>query len=230
MIVAIHQPNYIPWLGYFAKIFDSDVFVLLDDVQYSKKSVGAKNYILSKDEKKIPLSVSVKMSNGAFQNYNQLQIDYSTNWHIKHINKIKDAYCKAKFFNQYFEQFNNILKKKHQHLSELNIELILWLLTLLECETQIEISSKLHLPSIEDKNQRNIQICKHFGANTYLSGQGAKKYNVEQDFIEANIKLKYQQFTHPSYSQKSKVFVENLSAIDALFNVGADELNSLLKG
>ena len=181
MTVSIHQPNYLPWLGYFAKIFASDVFVLLNDVQYSKKSVGAKNYILSKNEKKVPLSVSVKMSNGAFQNYNQLQIDYSTNWHIKHINKINDAYSKTKFYNHYFEQLNNILKKKHEHLSELNIEIILWALTLLECNTQIEISSTLNLAAINEKNKRNIQICKHFGADKYLSGDYRKEFkNIDR--------------------------------------------------
>jgi hypothetical protein len=229
MTIAIHQPNYLPWLGYFAKIFAADVFVLLDDVQYSKKSVGAKNYILSKDEKKTPLSVSVKMSNGAFQNYNQLQIEYNTNWHIKHINKIKDAYCKTNFYKEYFEQLDNILRKKHQYLSELNIEIILWLLTLLQNKTEIEISSKLQLPSLDDKNKRNIQICKHFNADVYLSGQGAKKYNVENEFIYAGIKLNYQQFNHPIYKQSSKVFNENLSILDALFNIGAEELKKILQ-
>jgi len=229
MTIAIHQPNYLPWLGYFAKIFAADVFVLLDDVQYSKKSVGAKNYILSKDEKKTPLSVSVKMSNGAFQNYNKLQIEYNTNWHMKHINKIKDAYCKTNFYKEYFEQLDNILRKKHQYLSELNIEIILWLLTLLENKTEIEISSKLQLPNQDDKNKRNIQICKHFNADVYLSGQGAIKYNVEKEFIYAGIKLNYQQFNHPIYKQNSKVFNENLSILDALFNIGAEELKKLLQ-
>jgi len=229
MTIAIHQPNYLPWLGYFAKIFAADVFVLLDDVQYSKKSVGAKNYILSKDEKKTPLSVSVKMSNGAFQNYNKLQIEYNTNWHIKHINKIKDAYCKTNFYKEYFEQLDNILRKKHQYLSELNIEIILWLLTLLENKTEIEISSKLQLPNLDDKNKRNIQLCKLFNADVYLSGQGAKKYNVENEFIYAGIKLNYQQFNHPIYKQNSKVFNENLSILDALFNIGAEELKKILQ-
>jgi len=229
MTIAIHQPNYLPWLGYFAKIFAADVFVLLDDVQYSKKSVGAKNYILSKDEKKTPLSVSVKMSNGAFQNYNKLQIEYNTNWHIKHINKIKDAYCKTNFYKEYFEQLDNILRKKHQYLSELNIEIILWLLTLLENKTEIEISSKLQLPNLDDKNKRNIQLCKLFNADVYLSGQGAKKYNVENEFIYAGIKLNYQKFNHPIYKQNSKVFNENLSILDALFNIGAEELKKILQ-
>jgi len=229
MTIAIHQPNYLPWLGYFAKIFAADVFVLLDDVQYSKKSVGAKNYILSKDEKKTPLSVSVKMSNGAFQNYNKLQIEYNTNWHIKHINKIKDAYCKTNFYKEYFEQLDNILRKKHQYLSELNIEIILWLLTLLKNKTEIEISSKLQLPNLDDKNKRNIQLCKLFNADVYLSGQGAKKYNVENEFIYAGIKLNYQQFNHPIYKQNSKVFNENLSILDALFNIGAEELKKILQ-
>lgn len=229
MTIAIHQPNYLPWLGYFAKIFAADVFVLLDDVQYSKKSVGAKNYILSKDEKKTPLSVSVKMSNGAFQNYNKLQIEYNTNWHIKHINKIKDAYCKTNFYKEYFEQLDNILRKKHQYLSELNIEIILWLLTLLKNKTEIEISSKLQLPNLDDKNKRNIQLCKLFNADVYLSGQGAKKYNVENEFIYAGIKLNYQKFNHPIYKQNSKVFNENLSILDALFNIGAEELKKILQ-
>src|SRR3982750_3176011 len=94
-VVSIHQPNYIPWLGYFHKMIKSDFFVLLDNVQYVKGTVANRNYIKDKKGEACLLSVSVKLSEGAYQKYNQIGIDYSNKWNKKHINSIKDAYLKA---------------------------------------------------------------------------------------------------------------------------------------
>ena len=83
MTISIHQPNYIPWLGYFHKIQHADIFVFLDDVQYVKGTVANRNYIKGQNGEKVLLSVPVKLSKGAFQKYNEIEIDYSQNWQQK---------------------------------------------------------------------------------------------------------------------------------------------------
>lgn len=227
MKVAIHQPNYLPWLGYFSKIVNSDTFVLLDDVQYSKNSPAARNFIIGINTPKVLLSVSVKKSNGAFQNYNQLEIDYSSKWNIKHLNKIKNSYCQTLYFDVYYSQISSILHTRFENLAQLNIALISWMLALINCKTRILISSNLGLKVENGKNDRNLAICKLLDANEYLSGKGAMKYNDESAYIKENIKLTYHQFSHPIYKQNQTEFQENLCFLDALFFLGEQELSNL---
>lgn len=227
MKVAIHQPNYLPWLGYFSKIVNSDTFVLLDDVQYSKNSPAARNYIIGIDASKILLSVSVKKSKGAFQKYNELEIDYSIKWNIKHLNKINNSYSKTLYFDIYYSQLSSILNTQFENLAQLNIALISWMLKLIKCSTNILISSHLDLKVENGKNDRNLAICKLLGATEYLSGKGAMKYNDEAAFLRENIKLTYHHFSHPIYKQNQHEFQENLCFLDALFFLGEQELSNL---
>jgi hypothetical protein len=229
MIVAIHQPNYIPWLGYFYKIYKSDLFVLLDNVQFPKESPAARNYIKAKDSTKFLLTVSVKKSKGAYQNYNELEIDYSSKWNTKHINQLKDSYIKAPFFNDYFPIFENILKLQFTNLAELNIKIILMALELLKIETRIEIASKIDNEKLGTKNDRNLNICLHYNASKYLSGIGAQTYNDAKLFDSNGIELIYSDFKSIQYPQINGEFLPNLSFLDALFNVGAEGVSKLIK-
>ncbi len=229
MIVAIHQPNYLPWLGYIAKILDSDIFVFLDNVQFSKKSLGARNYIIDRDEGKALLSVSVKKSFGAFQNYNELEIDYSSNWNTKHLNKIKNSYVNTLFFHEYYPKVESLLKKKYNNLADLNIEILTWIISLLDCTTKLVRSSELILGEDLSKNDNNILICEKLKASIYLSGRGAIKYNNQELYSNKGIVLKYQEFHHPIYHQNNKQFIENLCFLDALFFIGIDNLKRQLK-
>ena len=228
MIIAIHQPNYIPWMRYFYKISKSDVFVLLDNVQFPKESPAARNLIKGKDGSKVLLTVSVKKSKGAFQNYNELELDYSSKWNIKHLNQIKDAYIKAPFFKPYFPELESILKTPSSNLAELNIKIIKWVINLLEIKTRIEIASEFDTGSLGIRNDRNLNICLHFGATSYLSGHGAKKYNDETIYKAEHVELLYSDFVSQPYEQINGEFVDNLSIIDALFNIGAEETKKLL--
>jgi hypothetical protein len=228
VIVAIHQPNYIPWLGYFYKISRADVFVLLDNVQFPKESPAARNFIKGKDGHKVLLSASVKKSKGTFQNYNELELDYTNKWHIKHLNHIKDAYIKASFFKTYFPEFEAILKEPSANLAELNIKIIKWITNHLELKTRIEISSQFDDGSLGTKNDRNLNICMYFGAKGYLSGNGAKKYNDELIYKEKQIELIYSDYISKEYKQINGEFAPNLSILDVLFNIGAEETKKLI--
>jgi hypothetical protein len=230
MIISIHQPNYIPWLGYFYKIYKSDIFVLLDNVQFPKESPAARNFIKGKDGSKVLLTVSVKKSKGAFQNYNELELDYSTKWNIKHLNQLKDAYIKAPFFKDIFPEFEMILKQPYTNLAELNIKIIKWVIEKLNIKTRLETASEFDDGSLGTKNDRNLNICLHFGAASYLSGAGAKKYNDESLYKENNVELIYSDYSGRAYPQINGDFVPNLSVLDALFNIGPKESELLIKG
>jgi hypothetical protein len=222
-VVAIHQPNFIPWLGFFYKIYKSDIFVLLDNVQFPKESAAARNYIKGKNGSKVLLSVSVKKSEGSFQNYNEIELDYSSKWNIKHLNQIKDAYIKSSYFNLYFPEFESILKTKFYTLAELNIAIIKWVLKHLEITTQVEIASQFDGGGFGRKNNRNLNICLHFGANSYLSGIGAKQYNDESLYEENKVELLYSDYKPATYPQiNGNEFLPNLSVLDALFNCGSE--------
>lgn len=227
--ISIHQPNYIPWLGYFYKIAHCDLFVLLDNVQFPKESPAARNFIKSKNGEKVLLSVSVKKSNGAFQNYNELALDYSSKWHIKHLNQIKDAYLKAPYFKEFYPALEEIYKTPSANLAEFNIRIINWIIKQLGISTEIRIASQFDNGTWGTQNERNLNICLHVGGNKYLSGTGAKKYNQEEPFKDKGIELLYSDYSPKEYEQINGPFIPNLSIIDALFNIGAVNTSNLLK-
>ncbi|MCX8478627.1 MAG: WbqC family protein [Chitinophagales bacterium] len=229
-IIAIHQPNYIPWLGYFYKIAHSDTFVFLDNVQFPKESPAARNYIKGKTGEKVLLSVSVKKSKGAFQNYNELELDYSTKWHLKHLNQIKDAYFKAPYFKEFYPELEKLYLEPASNLAAFNTKIILWILNQLNIHTTIKIASHFDDGSLGTQNERNLNICLHFKANKYLSGTGARKYNQEDVFIKKNIELIYSDYTPQEYTQINGPFVANLSIIDTLFNVGKEGTRKMILG
>jgi hypothetical protein len=217
MIIAIHQPNYIPWLGYFDKMQKADIFVYLDDVQYVKGTVANRNYVKGQQGKTVLLSVPVKLSDGAFQHYNQIGIDYSQNWMQKHLNQIKNAYYHSPRFHEIYPEFEQLIKIRYPNLAELNITLIDWMKKKLEIQTKTVRSSELAI-IVEEKNERNLAICKKFDATLYLSGKGAESYNDPILFERNGIHLKVNHFKLTEYSQLHGDFLENLSGLDYLFN------------
>ncbi|MGZ4038394.1 MAG: WbqC family protein, partial [Bacteroidia bacterium] len=183
---------------------------------------AARNFIKGKTGEKVLLTVSVKKSKGAFQNYNELELDYSSKWNIKHLNQIKDAYIKAPHFKSIYPEVEAILKQQFPNLAALNIAVIKWALGHLDIKTRIETASEFDDGLLGTKNDRNLNICLHFKASAYLSGHGAKKYNDEQIYREQNVELLYSDYSATEYPQINGDFVPNLSVLDVLFNCGAD--------
>ena len=227
-VIAIHQPNYIPWLGYFHKMAHADIFVLLDNVQFPKGGYGNRVKIKGRVNSDFWLTVPVRLSKSSTQMYNEIEIAYDQKWQARHVNLIRDAYQKTPFFSDYFNDFKNIIRESYTDLADLNITFIEHLKHLLGIETRLEVASKLDItPS--NKNERNLEICKRLNADIYLSGQGARKYNDHALFARNNIQIEYNKFRCPRYAQMHGDFIPNLSVIDLIFNCGPESKNILLR-
>jgi hypothetical protein len=226
-LVAIHQPNYLPWLGYWFKIYVSDVFVFLDSVQFSKHSFTKRTKIIlpGESDKSTYLSLPIKKSNLA-TNINEIEIK-KEQWVNQHLNKIKNNYQKSPFFDHNYQILEHILNqvKFDNNLSTLNESIIkLFLESFSFPKTTIVNSSKM-----KANGKQEALLCEiilELNGNTYLSGVGAKKYQEATYFKEKNIKLIYSDFyqfmNENPYQQGNNSFVNGLSIIDALFYLGID--------
>ncbi|MFN3550196.1 MAG: WbqC family protein [Endomicrobiia bacterium] len=223
MKIAIHQPQYLPWSGYFNKLLKSDIFVFLDDVQYKKNEWQNRNRIKS-SKGEIYLTVPVHYRFG--QKINEIKIDNKILWNKDHLKTIKYNYQKSKYFNEFFPHIENLLTKKYEMLIDLNISSIKTILSYLGIEKKIINSSDLKVEG--EKTKRLINICRKLNAEIYISGIGAKNYLVVEEFEENNIKVIFQEYTTPNYPQLYGEFIANLSIIDMIFNIGKDETLKLI--
>jgi hypothetical protein len=214
MVLAAHQPQYMPYLGYLHKMKKADVFVILDDVQFKRNEWQNRNRIKGKDGF-IWITVPV------FHNFGQLIIDVKIRndipWQRKQKNTIITYYSKAPNFHM-FEKFSPLWEEKFEKLIDANMKSVEILREIFEIRTLIYFSSELKIK--ETKTDRLVALCKEFGAKYYLSGQGAKDYLEVEKFKRENIEVIWQEFIHPVYPQLWGEFIPNLSAIDAVLNLG----------
>lgn len=229
MILSIHQPNYIPWIGYFQKIARSDKFIFLNNVEFSKGSFTNRNKIKLADGKSHWLTVPILSRDKGAQNISEVIIDNSNNWKKKHIETIKQSYGKAQFFKDIFQMYSEILCRDYHLLQDLNIALIKFLLTQADIKIDIHLASELSIDYENiQKNSLLIAICKHFNTDVYLSGKGARKYNDKSLFNKNGIEIIYQDFTCPVYDQLHDNYLENLSVMDYVFNCGFDRFRRII--
>jgi hypothetical protein len=225
MVISVHQPQYIPWLGYFEKIARSDMFVFLDNVQYKEREFQNRNRIRT-DKGWMWLTVPVITSEGGRIRMSDVQIDNTMPWQRKHLGSIKTSYASAPYFNEYYPFFEETLKKQWLKLSDLNVHIVRFIMEKLAITTPTVFESELDV--LTAKTERIIDICKKSNADTYLSGVGAKDYLDESLFPANKITLYYQHFDHPEYKQCFEPFMPYMSAIDLLFNHGKNSRQILL--
>lgn len=224
MIVAIHQPNYIPGLGFFHKMASADVFVLLDNVQYSKNNYTNRNRIRSRDGWSW-LTVPVRLSG----HFGQLISEVETaqdDWETKHWKRLLQEYGHAPHFRQYQERLQPVYARRRVNLAEINSELIEFVRVSMGIGARMIKASELAVSG--QSSDLLLAICKELGATTYLSGQGGKKYLETAKFVAAGIAVEYQEFLHPHYQQGRAEFVPNLSILDLLFHAGVESSAILL--
>jgi len=218
-VLAMHQPNYLPWLGYFDKLRRSDVFVLLDSVQYPRgASVANRNRIRS-GAGELLLTVPVRVPKGREGKAPYTEVELADErWRAKHLRSIEQAYRRAPCFEAFFPEFAAIVEGA-QTFCGLTVALVRWLARSLGIETETPLLSELGLPEAQ-KNDLIVALCRRFGADVYLSGRGAASYNDPADLAAAGVELRYQEFEHPVYPQQGEGFVSHLSALDYLLNCG----------
>lgn len=227
MIVSIHQPNFLPWLGFFYKIYRCDIFVFLDNVQFTKNSFQNRCKI------KTPQGVAwltepvlIKKKFGQFTD--EVEFNNRLPWRKSHLKTLEMNYKRAPYFERYFPKLEEIyLVKDWKYLSEFNIELIKLICKELSINKRFESASQI---GVEGKSTSLlIDICRKLNTTSYLSGEGGAKYQEEEEFKKANIKLIYSDFKHSVYPQLWGEFVEGLSILDLLFNCGDKSVDILTK-
>tara|TARA_B100001063_G_C16740796_1_gene544683 strand:+ start:1001 stop:1675 length:675 start_codon:yes stop_codon:yes gene_type:complete len=219
MKVSIMQPIFLPWVGYFKMIKESDLFIFLDDVQFEKKSYQKRNKILlNRNEKMITVPVLTK--NKFTQNINEVFIDNKRDWKIEQIETLRHNYSKHQYYEENISYIKKTFNKDFEKLADLDIELIKSITKYLSIDTKFELSSNFKIN--ERKEKKLIKILKTVGATEYLTPMRSKDYLGEgKIFRENNIKLNYFNYTCKKYEQKnSDKFVSHLSIIDLLFNKG----------
>ncbi|MDQ6990093.1 MAG: WbqC family protein [Mariprofundaceae bacterium] len=215
--VSIHQPNYMPWSGFFHKWLSSDHFVLLDNVQYHKNEWQNRNQIKTSQGKQwITVPVTYRFP----QRIEEVNIVANT-WAKKQIASIEQAYSKAPFFHDYWLPIHVILSEPHDKLSDLNISLIRCLGQLLGCTAPLHVASDLPMFSTE-ATPRLMDICQHLQADVYHSGAEGRSYLQQDVFVNAGLGLRFQDISPVSYPQLHGEFVPYLSVLDVLFNLGED--------
>lgn len=220
MIISVHQPHFLPWIGYVNKIINSDVFVILDTVQFRKNYF--QNRVLIKNQDGTPLWLSVPVKKAKLETYiSEIEIS-DKNWKNKATKTLESLYSQTPYFSELYPSLFEILSSGFDRLSPLNIALLRWLLEKLGIKTEIFIAGNLNITSA-DPNDRLIKICKYFSATDYIAGKGGHNYMDEELYKANGINIIYQVY-NPSetiYKQINGDFLPGLSVIDLLFNEGS---------
>lgn len=211
------QSNYLPWRGYFDFIDDVDIFVIYDDVQYTRKDWRNRNRIKSGvDIQWITVPVSFSQSEPTL--IKDAVIEHSQPWQRKHIGRITQAYGKTPYFGLYSDELFQLLLRDHRTISDLNIALIKWCMEKLEIAVPLKLS--WNIDTAGGRNERIINILQKLGATEYLLGPAARAYIDETLYSKAGIRLTYKSYEYKPYPQPVGRFDGSLSIIDLLFNCG----------
>jgi len=229
---VILQSGYIPWLGYFDLIEKADVFVFLDDVQWTTRDWRNRNRVRT-PEGWSWLTVPVQLRKPHYEYIvKDVEIDNSRNWQEKHLRTLKSCYKKAPYFDEAYPLFDSILSKKQKFVVDLNYELLFGICNYIGLKgTRFLFSQEMSISREIKKTGKLISILEEIrGVTTYISGPSAKSYIEESKFEGKGIKVEWHNYQHPYYRQNtwgSNIFIPYLSIIDLLFNHGTESLNIL---
>jgi hypothetical protein len=215
--ISTHQPNYIPWLGYFYKIAKSDIFVFLDDAQYSNHGMHNYHYIKT-PQGLFRLKIPVKGSQGDL--INTICSKDELGWKEKHLKTLAANYKRAKFFDEIYSDFASLLNINYTNIAIQNETIIKFYCEKLGFNTRFIESSSLNIITIRE--EKIIDLCCALKGDIYYSGTGAKAYQKEENFAERNIQLRYSEYKPIKYHQLWDGFQQNVSIIDYLMNCGYD--------
>jgi hypothetical protein len=216
-VAAIHQPQYLPYLGYFHKLARADVFIELDTVQFQKNGLQNRNKIKGA---KGWQWLTVPVSHGHDSKILDVQIGDPGKWARKHWSTLQSNYGRAPRFAWAAELLRPVFETPWTHLSPLNIQLGKVACELLAIKAPHILASEL--ASEGESSTLLISLCKAVGADAYLSGPGGRGYMDLELFERAGIQVLWQSFEHPTYPQlfPEAGFVPNLSIVDVLFQCG----------
>jgi hypothetical protein len=220
--VAIHQPQYLPWLGYLDKLARADVFVLLDTVQFKKSEWQNRNRIRTAQGWQY---LTVPVLHEFPQRLDRVRINNQTDWRRKHLQALETHYRKAPHYDHYVPQFRELYAVDWDLLAPLNGAILGLLAGAWGITTKVLSAGQF--AAREEQTGRLVDLCKAVGADCYLAGAGGRDYMNLQEFNTAGITVEFQDFTHPEYAQVYSPFIPGMSAVDLLFNCGPEGIDLL---
>ena len=227
--VVIHQPDFIPYLGFFHRFLYADLYIALDHVQFVNGSSKAWTH---RDKIKTPqgekwLTISTKKS-PRNTSINKIELSTETSWREENLHALDVNYRDAPFYKEILPEIESLYSESCDHLSEFNLKSIELLMYLLDVRVPWVLSSSMQPEG--KKNELLVNLLKKIGATHYLSSIGSKAYLDEELLNDVGIEVIWQNFIHPVYPQLFGNFIPNLSSLDMLFNCGIKQSRLLLKG
>ena len=222
MNIVIQQPEHIPWIGFFNKMAQCDLFVYLDNVQFKKRYFENRNKIKDK-EKTLWLTVPVASKGLYTQKICDVELDNSQAWTRKYKGRLEHVYGKHPFWQDLKAIIYPTLDKSLNKLVDLNLFLINNICAYLEINTTTTLASKLSCENLKGSDLI-LEICNKSNAEVYTSGPDGKNYLELEKFIKNGIEIIYHDFDHPEYPQIGETFTPYLSVLDLIANCGEKSL------
>jgi hypothetical protein len=229
LIVAIHQPNFFPWLGFFDKIAKADSFILLDNVQSPKNAGTWQNRVklLISDEERW-VTAPINRSYSGTREIREMHFRSESPWRKKIVKSLEASYKRNPYYDESMQLIEPLLINEEPNIAKYNIHLVMGIAKWLGLDTEkISLSSKYKTHSTS--NELLCELTRHVGGQVYMYGGGAEGYQDQTVFEQHGIKLQGQNFVHPTYPQLGQDgFVAGLSVIDAAMNLGREGVQKLL--
>ena len=218
MILSASQPYFAPFPGFFYKAHRSDIFVILDEVQFPRGTTWISRNRFKGDQGTLWVTVPIWKKGLGLQVIEKVRICDEGRWRKKHLLTLKNAYGKAPYFRDHYDFLERVFTKKFDKIIDLNMEIIRYLMDSLQINTKVQLISELDIEGKGD--QRLIEVCKKMKAACFLAQVPARKYLNHDLFSQAEIALEFFRYPSPVYPQLWGDFIPNLSAFDLLFNCG----------
>lgn len=217
MNVGIHQPDYIPWLGLFYKMYLSDVFIHLDDVQFSNEAAHNFN-VIKTPQGELRLKFPVEYHMGDL--INTVRPKYELKWREKHLKTMEMNYTKAPFFKTVFPELKDVFMADYPNVAALNIAINEYIAGKFGIKPKFVIASKLGFET--KREEKVVDLTLAVGGTKYISGNGARAYQTESYFADRGVELWYLDYKPIEYPQIRGEFLPCMSVLDYIFNCGYD--------
>ena len=218
MIVSTNQPYFVPFPGFFYKAHLSDIFVVLDTVQFPRGSSWVSRNRFKNDQGALWLSVPVWKKGLGLQRIHEVRICHEFRWSAKHLASLKTAYAKAPYFVDHLPFIETTYRTRFEKLFEFNLAFIRYLFRQLKIEIEIKLLSELGIQAAG--SQMLVEICQRLGASVYLAQRAAAKYLDRGLFQQEGLEVQLIKPPACVYPQLWGPFISNLSTLDLLFNCG----------
>ena len=226
MILSAHQPAYIPWAGYIHKIISSDLFIILDNVQYEKNSFINRNYLLINNEPKL-ITVPVELKSHFNTKINDIKISNTKQWGRKHLKTIQLNYKKSPYFYKHIDFFEEIYNEEWIYINDLNNKILEYILAEIKCTTKILKMSETMIDG--NKTSLIINLCNKYDCDTFIFGSNGKDYADIEMGKKNNVSFLYQIFDTDGYNKyRKQKYQVNLSVLDILFNMKTEDIYSYI--